>query len=251
MSKSPNRYNVLIEEIFKRHFQPGNVEFFFDRDELEAIAKKKKIVLPKNLGDVIYSFRYRIELPRAILKHAPEGKEWVIRPAGKGRYKFSLTNNARILPNSQLAIIPILDSTPGLIERFALCDEQALLAKVRYNRLIDIFTGVTCYSLQNHLRTTAKDLGQLEVDELYLGVDRQGIQFVFPVQAKGGRDQLSVVQIEQDLVVCRERFPGLLCRPIAAQFLARTRIAMFELTEQNGSIVVLEERHYELTPGDQ
>jgi len=36
---------------------------------------------------------------------------------------------------------------------YALGDEQALLAKLRYNRLLDIFTGVVCYSLQNHLRT--------------------------------------------------------------------------------------------------
>jgi hypothetical protein len=31
------------------------------------------------------------------------------------------------------------------------------------NRIIDIFTGVTCYSLQNHLRTTLTDIGQVEV----------------------------------------------------------------------------------------
>ncbi len=53
-------------------------------------------------------------------------------------------------------------------------DEQALLATVRYNRLTDIFTGVTCYSLQNHLRTTVRGVGQVETDELYVGVDRLG-----------------------------------------------------------------------------
>ena len=147
-----------------------------------------------------------------------------------------------------MATISIPDSTPGLIERFALGDEQALLAKVRYNRLVDIFTGVTCYSLQNHMRTTAKEIGQIEIDELYLGVDRQGIQYVFPVQAKSGRDQLSVVQIEQDMAVCSERFTDLICRPLAAQFLGPKRIAMFELTEQNGSIAIREERHDELVP---
>ena len=84
----------------------------------------------------------------------------------------------------------IPDATPGIIIKYTQGDEQALLAKIRYNRLIDIFTGVTCYSLQNHLRTTVTGIGQIETDELYIGVDRRGAQYIFPVQAKGGKDQL-------------------------------------------------------------
>jgi hypothetical protein len=52
-----------------------------------------------------------------------------------------------------LAETKVPDSTPGLISLYALNDEQALLARLRYNRLIDIFTGISCYSLQSHLRT--------------------------------------------------------------------------------------------------
>lgn len=47
----------------------------------------------------------------------------------------------------------IPNATPAIIAMYALSDEQALLAKVRYNRLVAVFTGVTCYSLQSHLRT--------------------------------------------------------------------------------------------------
>ncbi len=53
----------------------------------------------------------------------------------------------------------IPDSTPGIVMMYALSDEQALLARLRYNRLIDIFTAVTCYSLQNHLRTAVPNVG--------------------------------------------------------------------------------------------
>ena len=91
---------------------------------------------------------------------------------------------------------------------YALNDEQALLAKLRYNRLIDIFTGVACYSLQSHLRTFVEEVGQTETDEIYVGVDKRGAQFVFPVQAKGARDRINVVQIEQDIAMCAEKFPG-------------------------------------------
>jgi hypothetical protein len=40
---------------------------------------------------------------------------------------------------------------------------------------------------------------QIEIDEIYVGVNKHGEQFALPVQAKGGNDRLSVVQTAQDL----------------------------------------------------
>jgi hypothetical protein len=134
---------------------------------------------------------------------------------------------------------------------YALDDEQALLAKVRYNRLVDIFTGVTCYSLQSHRRTAVTGIGQVETDEIYIGLDRRGAHYVFPVQAKGGRDALSVVQIEQDFAMCADRFPSLICRPIAAQFMLDDLIALFSFEEGDKGVAVLSEKHYRLVPPEQ
>ena len=64
-------------------------------------------------------------------------------------------------------------------------DEQPSSPIVRYNRLIDTFLGLTTYSLQNHLRTTVEGMGQIEIDELYIGLDKHGCHYVIPVQAKG------------------------------------------------------------------
>jgi hypothetical protein len=116
----------------------------------------------------------------------------------------------------------------------------------RYNRLIDIFLGVTNYSLQNHLRTTVKSLGQIEIDEIYVGVDKQGRQFVIPVQAKGGNDKMASVQAKQDIACCSEKFPTLICRAISAQFMADNKIALFELALDDDEIRIVEERHYKL-----
>ena len=134
---------------------------------------------------------------------------------------------------------------------YALTDEQALLAKVRYNRLIDLFLGLAAYSLQSHLRMTASGLGQLEIDEIYVGVDRQGRQHIVPVQAKGGKDQLSAVQTKQDIACCAEKFPNLICRAISAQFVDGNRISLFELTAQKDEVHIVEEKHYHLVPADQ
>jgi hypothetical protein len=249
--KKPNRYSAIVGTIFKRHYKTGHTEFEFSRDEFVGTAKSLGIALPKNLGDAIYSFRFRTALPTEIVATAPRGKEWRIELAGKGVYRFRLGTPNRILPRPDLIAIKIPDATPEIIASYALGDEQALLAKVRYNRLIDIFLGIATYSLQNHLRTTVNGIGQIEVDEIYVGVNRNGQQFVVPVQAKGGKDQLGVTQTRQDVACCVQKFPRLTCRPVSAQFMADDVIALFELTLEGQEVKVVEEKHYRLTPSDQ
>lgn len=223
-----NRYQQIMERIFFSHYVPNSHEVEFARNEMAQMAKELGIDLPKNLGDVVYSFRYRTPLPLSILRTAPEGQEWVIRPAGRGRYRFQIAAQVNIMPNPHLHKIKVPDATPNLITMYALGDEQALLAKLRYNRLIDIFTGVVCYSLQNHLRTFVRDLGQVETDEIYVGIDRWGAHHVFPVQVKGKKDKIGIVQIEQDIALCKVKFPNLICRPLAAQQMENDAIALFE-----------------------
>jgi hypothetical protein len=249
--KQLNRYQALIADIFQRHHRKGVTVIPFSRVELVANAEQLKIALPKNLGDILYSFRYRNPLPDEILKTQPKGMEWVIEGAGRALYEFRLVPINRIAPNPNLITIKIPDATPEIISANALSDEQALLARVRYNRLIDIFLGITAYSLQNHLRTTVKGLGQIEIDEVYAGVDRYGCQYIVPVQAKGGNDQLSTVQAKQDIACCAEKFPNLLCRAISAQFMDDSKIAIFELClDEAGLVRTVEERHYQLVPAD-
>jgi hypothetical protein len=246
--KKPNRYAEIVAEVFRKRYKKGVVKFGFEREEFAAIAKAKGIVLPKNLGDTIYSFKYRVPLPESIVCTAPKGFEWIISGAGIGKYEFRLVRPLDISPRESLLVVKIPDATPEIIEAYALGDEQALLAKVRYNRLIDVFLGITASSLQNHLRTTVKDIGQIEIDELYVGLDRSGCQYVVPVQAKGGKDKHGRQQTEQDLACCKEKFPALRCRPVSAQFVTKSKIAMFELAEQGGDIKVVSEEHYELVP---
>jgi hypothetical protein len=187
-------------------------------------------------------------MPDSILKTQPEGKEWSIVGVGRAKYEFRLVGLSRIVPRAELVTVGIPDATPEIIRAYALTDEQALLAIVRYNRLLDIFLGLTTYSLQSHLRTTLSNGSQIEIDELYVGLDRHGCHYVIPVQAKGGSDQISVVQTSQDIQWCSERFPGLRCKAISAQFMTEERVAMFELTVAEDEVKVVEERHYKLLP---
>ena len=251
MAEKQTRYLAIIEEIFRARFKPGMREIDFEREEITRVANKLKIDLPKNLGDVIYTFRYRANLPKSIQSKAGEREAWIIRPVGRGKYRLVLVADKPLAPNESMTETKIPDSTPGVVAKYAFSDEQALLAKVRYNRLLDIFTGVTCYSLQNHLRTTVLEMGQVETDEIYVGVDKKGVHYVFPVQAKGRKDRLGIVQIEQDFAVCAQKVPSLVCRPIAAFFMRGDVIALFEFEQGDTGIGICSEKHYKLVPPEE
>lgn len=255
-AKRPSRYDRIIERIFFSHYRQGAREVPFERDEIETVARELGTKLPKNLGDVIYTYRYRKELPPAVQARAPEGEGWIIRPAGPSRYCFVANCSVVITPSPMVSETKVPDATPGIIAKYALTDEQALLAKLRYNRLIDVFTGATCYSLQSHLRTSVPGIGQIETDEVYIGIDRRGAQYIFTVQAKGKNDKLSIVQIEQDFSFCAARFPSLICHPIGAQFIGDDLIALFYFEQGEKGVTFSSERHYRLvrpedvTPAD-
>lgn len=251
MTKSSNRYHMLIEKIFFDRYYADATEIRWAREDLETAATDLGLELPKNLGDVVYAIRYRLPMPDKILKAQPEGLQWVIRGQGRAKYAFKLLKINRIAPREDMIAVKIPDATPEIIAHYALSDEQALLAKVRYNRLIDIFLGLVAYSLQNHLRTTVNEIGQIEIDEIYVGVDSGGRQYIVPVQAKGGNDQLSVIQTEQDIQCCSEKYPTLIARAISVQFIEDDLIALFELAFEEGEIRVVQEKHYRLTGADQ
>lgn len=247
--RATSRYAQIIAAVFHRYWSKGLTEFAFARDELETTCEALGIKSPKNLGDIIYTFRYRRALPQSILATQPQDRSWLILGDGDARYRFRLNKLTHLRPTNGLLVRKIPDATPEIISRYSLTDEQALLAKVRYNRLIDIFLGIAAYSLQNHLRTKISNYGQIEIDELYVGLDSRGAQYIVPVQAKGGTDVLGAIQTIQDITFCKteNRYRDCIARAVSAQFLTDDTIALFETTFDGDEVSIVRERHYKLT----
>ena len=250
----------IIETIFAARHRPGLNEVTFTRDDLVAAAQQLGASRPKNLGDIVYSLRYRVPLPESIRQTAPRGSEWAIFPGGNAVYTLRTVPFNLIEPRQGLRTIRLPDATPGVISKYSLTDEQALLARVRYNRLLDVFTGLACYPLQSHLRTSititnaidgTPSSSQVETDDVYVGLDEHGAHYVLPVQAKGGSDSLSVIQIWQDFRVAKQKFSNLTARPIAAQFMDQGTIALFEFQESKDQITIAREHHYSLVPPEE
>lgn len=61
-----SKYGDIIVSIFQEKYKSGDDEVPFSRDDLITHAAKLKIKPPKNLGDIVYSFRYRADLPETI-----------------------------------------------------------------------------------------------------------------------------------------------------------------------------------------
>ena len=248
----PTKYERIINYIFDKHFDSETSGFEFSRREINEAAESLKLTQVSNVGDVLYTFRSRKLLPESIRSKAPDNKEWVIRTTATGRYRFDLIPHASFAVNHQLTETSIPDSTPALIHLYKQSDEQALLAIVRYNRLIDVFTRLSCFSVQSHLRTSLKGSGQIEVDELYVGLDRKGAHYVIPVEVKSAKDVIGYVQVDNMFELCAQRFPHLTPRPLGAQFIDDDGIALFEFERLTDGVAIgiAAERHYRLVPHD-
>lgn len=257
-------YRAVVLGLFEKHYKGHGEAFQFAQSEYDAICKEKGVPQIGNKPDLAYQYRFRRTLPPEIEAEQPQGKKWVIELAGRGKYILVLRKLKWITPTEGLVEIKVPDQTPEIIKQYARTDEQALLARVRYNRLIDIFLGITTSSLQNHLRATVKALkgSQIEIDELYVGLNSTGTHFVVPVQAKAGADNIAAVQARQDLLYCAEQFPHATCKAISAQFVdsddeEKNYIVLFEIAlEGPEEVVLVRERRYrlvnrkEITTGD-
>ena len=62
---------------------------------------------------------------------------------------------------------------------------------------------------------------------------------------------MNIVQIEQDVEVCKSKFPTLICKPIGALFLEENLIALFEFVESENEISIVAEKHYRLVPPEE
>lgn len=216
MDRQP-RYDEVISLVFERlvqHYGLADVRLPFDKNFLDEIANELGI---KNIPDIIYSYRSgRRTFPPSIAAYG----NWIIKGEGKGKYAFAKLETAvELMLPTDLEITPIPNATPEIVLKFAKGDEQSMLVQIRYNRLIDVFTGLTTYHLQSHVRAYVQDIGQIEIDDLYLGVNTDGQWFCIPVEAKptGLKDQLNRIQISSMVAYAEQEFPELIIRPIGVK----------------------------------
>jgi len=212
-----SRYDTVVLTLFERlagRLGQLAADLPFDKEDLDRLANDLRI---KNVPDIIYSYKSG---RRLFPVQISSSGNWIIEGRGKGKYAFRrLPVSSELSLPLDLEVTPIPDATPEIVLRFAKGDEQSILAEVRYNRLIDVFTGLTTYHMQSHIRAFVADMGQIEIDDLYLGVNTDGQWFCIPVEAKSAspQDQLGRMQIVSMVAYVEQEFPGLSVRPVGVK----------------------------------
>ena len=228
---TPSQYDQAVLEVFLHHYHAGSTYLKFKKDELAEACQKHGITV-RNIPDIIYTYRSRRMLPAEILATG----HWAIEPAGRGAYAFRLLRNP---PHFDIrfgdyAPVDIYNAIPEVVEGLLRQDEQSLLTRVMYNRLIDIFTGLTCFHIQNHYRSFVAGMGEVELDALYVGVDKTGTLFVLPIEAKSQAESEMIgrVQVYQMAKLVRQDFAELSRRILAVKTLADGTIGIVEFDDQ-------------------
>ncbi len=225
-----SQYDEVVLEVFLCHYQKGATYLKFRKDELTEACRKHGITV-RNIPDIIYTYRARRILPARILATG----HWAIEPAGRGAYAFRLLRNPPHfeIPFEDYAPVEIYNALPEVVEGLLRQDEQSLLTRILYNRLVDIFTGLTCFHIQNHYRSFVAGMGEVELDALYVGVNKTGTLFVLPIEAKSQAESEMIgrIQVSQMAKLVRQDFPELCRRILAAKALADGTIAMVEFDD--------------------
>jgi hypothetical protein len=150
-------------------------------------------------------------------------------------YAFRLLQNPPHfeIPFEDYAPVDIYNAIPEVVEGLLRQDEQSLLTRILYNRLVDIFTSLTCFHIQNHYRSFVSGMGEVELDALYVGVDKTGALFVLPVEAKSQAESEMIgrIQVSQMAKLVRQDFAQLHRRILAVKALADGTIAMVEFDD--------------------
>lgn len=230
----------VFEELHQDHEEADRLPFT-KADIVRAVNELGLEI--NNVPDIAYTFRTgRSPLPQAILAHG----NWAIDGAGKGRYVFvRLARSPYVDIPTDVETIRILDATLQVVLKYQSADEQAILARIRYNRLIDTFTSLTTYHLQGHFRTTVTGVGQVEVDDLYIGINTDGHSFILPVEGKAAspKDRLGVVQITQMVKFARQYFADLKVRPIGVKIMPDGSFMFMEFNDSDDSNLVATKRY--------
>ena len=229
-SQALSQYDEVLLEVFLRHYREGAAYLKFRKDELAEACRKHGITV-RNIPDIIYTYRARRMLPARILVTG----HWAIEPAGRGAYAFRLLRNPPHFEISfgDYAPVDIYNAIPEVVEGLLRQDEQSLLTRVLYNRLVDIFTGLTCFHIQNHYRSFVAGMGEVELDALYVGVDKTGTLYVLPIEAKSQAESEMIgrIQVSQMAKLVRQDFARLRRRILAVKALADGTIAMVEFDD--------------------
>ncbi len=219
-----SKYDRIVVYLFREltvgmtpHSMPLEIEFSQEHVRVamrRAIADGVIDTEVANVPDIKYTYDARREFPAEVEQCGPI--TWLQR--GKGMYRMRRTRRKNLIDFAQLPepVLEIaIDQTTPFISALLGNDEQALFTRVRNIDLLSTVLGFKAWPIQGHHRTSVS-YGQIEIDEVQAGIDRDGAHTIVPISGKGGQDKLSWSQALNLNTYALEKppMPGLKVRSI-------------------------------------
>lgn len=196
----------------------------FTREELLEHATRVGVRI-RNPGDFPYYYAKRHVLPEAIRREGFLGIETIRRST----YAFTKAHDAIEIPENLPATEALL-SLPSSVRKYITEDEQGMLVKIREADVLSDFLGEKAFHLQSHLRTESKELGQVEIDDVYV-MEESGE--ICTVEAAAKKEKVIRSQIRRQVAGARTRF-GVRTRdvtPVAVYILSHDKVVLLHLDE--------------------
>lgn len=247
-------YVPILLYIFKKYYKESDTLVRFTLDDVRSAAIDLNIKV-RNPSDVIYRMRSRTELPKEITDKG----FYILRQVERGVYQLEI-GASPIIPLPIGEITETIDQTPLpvrrlLPENIAEIDEQGLLTLIHYCNLLSHFTGLQVFRLKSHVRKGVRQIGQVEVDEVDVGValDITETPIVFPIEAKAAPDALNWTQVSAQVAFAKQVFPGHTVRPIAVKvdYDALIHILEFNPGNRPNDLRILNSATYKLNLSEQ
>jgi hypothetical protein len=226
-------YVPILVDIFQRKYQDGDEIVEFTLDEVRETAERLDIKI-RNPSDLIYRMKSRTKLPSEILDKGFK----IIKIVKKGVYQFQL-GESTIVDLTRENVFQIQDTTPVAVRRFleeklSEIDEQGLLTIIHYCDLLSHFTGLKIYRLKSHVRKSIVNIGQVEVDEVDIGIGLDSLEtpIIFPIEAKSASDPLNWTQIANQVNFSKQLFLNYVIRPIGIKVDYDSLLHIIEFTPE-------------------
>ena len=226
-------YVPILVDIFQRKYQDGDEIVEFTLDEVRETAERLDIKI-RNPSDLIYRMKSRTKLPSEMLDKGFK----IIKIVKKGVYQFQL-GESTIVDLTRENVFQIQDTTPVAVRRFleeklSEIDEQGLLTIIHYCDLLSHFTGLKIYRLKSHVRKSIVNIGQVEVDEVDIGIGLDSLEtpIIFPIEAKSASDPLNWTQIANQVNFSKQLFLNYVIRPIGIKVGYDSLLHIIEFTPE-------------------
>ena len=225
--RAPSKVKRALTHIFRKKYKPGLKEITFTRKELTETIEELGIP-SRNPAHIPYEASKRGGMPKEIIE---AGFNTILNK--KEAYALVyIENNVIEFPESK-PIIYASKIKPSLMKHIipnglAKADEQTMLSIINKHKILEHFLGLEIQHYVPHRRCSLPNIGQVEIDQIAWGIQNNDDDVVIPIEAKGGKENLTRSQMKNCVYYAQANHPGVKIRPVAIKLFPGNDIGVVE-----------------------